>query len=150
MGFWRRSLSLAAVVLLGAGCGKMVKRGWSIEPPPSQYASGSTQTGKTVETQNLTPEQVAYLCSFYGAEAANQAKGSLLACYAPRIDQVILPAAKYWPSKAELALMRAHEWAHARGWRHNDDGTGTGLTSLPPRGLIGSQYPNQGAAIGNR
>lgn len=120
------ALVIAGCVMFG------FKPGWSIEPPPPQYASGPTQTGKTTETPNLTPEQVAWLCSLYGTESSHQAKGSLLACYAPRIDQVILPAAKYWPSSDELDQLRSHEYAHARGWRHNDDGTGTGPNSLAP------------------
>lgn len=136
-----RLLALLLFLLL-AGCGKMFgfRKGWSIEPPPPQYATGPTQTGRTTETPNLTPEQVAWLCGQYHTEAARQKPGSLVACYAPNIDQVILPAAKYWPSQDELAQLRAHEWAHARGWRHNDDGAGTSPKSLPPVGLIGGQY----------
>lgn len=109
------------------------RKSW-IEAPPEQYASGPTQTGKTTETPGLTPEQVSWLCGHYQAEAASQKQGSLVSCYVPSIDQVILPAAKYWPSADELTQMRAHEWAHARGWRHNDNGTGTSPASLAPIG----------------
>lgn len=112
-----------------------MRRGWAIESPPNEYASGPTQTGRTTEEPNLTPEQAHWLCQQAGTFSTAQ-RGIGVACYIPTMDRVILPDAKYWPSKSELDQMRAHEWAHARGWRHNDDGTGTALTSLPPRGLL--------------
>lgn len=108
-----------------------LRKGWVIEPPPEQYASGPTQTGMTNEIPNLTPEMAHAMCQAAGTFSDKQ-QGYGVACYIPSLDAVVLPAAKYWPSKDELDQMRAHEWAHARGWRHNDDGTGTGPNSLPP------------------
>lgn len=116
-----------------------MKPGWSIEPPPPQYASGPTQTGHTTETPNLTPEQANYLCHVAGVWS-HEPSGFPVACYNPRTDQVILPAK--WPSQDELDQMRAHEWAHARGWRHNDDGTGTSTASLPPVSALLGQQPS--------
>lgn len=113
----------------------MASRGWSIEAPPPEYANGPTQTGRTYEVPNLTPEQSHWICQQAGTFSTAQ-RGIGVACYVPTLDQVILPAAKYWPSKSELDQMRAHEWAHARGWRHNEDGTGTAASSLPPKGML--------------
>lgn len=110
-----------------------MRPGWSIEPPPEEYTSGPTQTGRTTEIPNLTPEQANALCSQYGTFSTAQ-HGIGVACYVPSMDRVILPAAKYWPSGRELEQMRVHEWAHARGWRHNEDGMGTSPNSLPPVG----------------
>lgn len=134
----RRFWPLVLLVIV-AGCGKM-QRGWSIEKPPLQYASGPTQTGRTTETPNLTPEQANYLCHLAGVWQ-HEPQGFPVACYNPRTDQVILPAARYWPSADELAQMRAHEFAHARGWRHTDDGTGTSTASLPPVNVFAQQAP---------
>jgi hypothetical protein len=129
----------------------MFKRGWSIEAPPPQYASGPTQVPGTAELR-VTPEQANYLCHLAGVWKT-EPQGFPVACFNPRTNQVILP--DQWPSGSELDQMRAHEWAHARGWRHTDDGTGTSTASLPPltppptppqpaaptpTGLFGSQF----------
>lgn len=124
----RLGLAIAFTALILTGCGKMFKPGWSVEPPPERYASGPTQVPGTTELR-VTPEQANYLCRLAGVWKT-EPTGFPVACFNPQTNQVILP--DQWPSKSELTQMRAHEWAHARGWRHNDDGTGTGLNSLPP------------------
>jgi hypothetical protein len=121
-----RAAALSLLLTL-AGCNK-VKPGWSIEAPPQQYASGPTQVPGTSELR-VTPEQANFLCHLAGVWKT-EPTGFPVACFNPRTNQVILP--DQWPSGSELDQMRAHEWAHARGWRHNDDGSGTSLASLPP------------------
>jgi hypothetical protein len=127
------------------------KRPQAVEPPPEQYATGPTQTGQTTQ-QDWPLDQVMYLCRLITGGLPENASSSAYyqGCYNPRTDTVIVPEQGAWPSEDERQQLIAHEWAHARGWRHNPDGRGTSPQSLPPRGLIGSQYPSQGAAIGNR
>lgn len=110
----------------------------AVEPPPPQYASGPTQTGKTWEMILSDPAAVNYICGLQLGEPP-QKGGYWMGCYRPDLDAVVLMDPKTWPSKSEYDQLRAHEWAHARGWRHNDDGRGTSPDSLPPKKMFGAQ-----------
>lgn len=124
------------VLMLLAGC--EVRPNRAVEPPPDQYATGPTQTGKTWEMILKDPAAVNYFCGLAMGEPP-QKGGYWMGCYRPDLDAVVLMDPKSWPSRSEYEQLRAHEWGHARGWRHNDDGRGTAATSLPPPGLIGGQ-----------
>lgn len=106
----------------------------AVEPPPPAYAAGPTQTGATWEMILPRVEQVDYLCrlAMGGLPAGAAASAYYWGCYNSKLDAVILVARDGWPSRREWKANRAHEWAHARGWRHNPDGHGTSPASLPP------------------
>jgi hypothetical protein len=89
--------------------------GRAVEPPPAIYASGPTVTGTTRELTFPTPQAVQAFCNLY---LGRPASGYYQACYVPVLDLVVLPDSHAWPSATERAELRAHEWAHARGWRH--------------------------------
>ena len=111
--------------------------GRAAEPPPAIYAQGPTITGRTRELQLKSVAQVNYVCGvLLRAPAANAENGGYYTgCYAPKLDMIVLMQPSAWPSRREWEEIRVHEWAHARGWRHHLDGTGTDwLASLPPRG----------------
>ena len=98
----------------------------AVEPPPARYASGPTLSGVTRELSFSTPEAVQAFCNrFLGPPR----RGYYEACYIPALDLVVLPDKHAWPSARERAELRAHEWAHARGWRHVvEDVKGTGAS----------------------
>lgn len=111
--------------------------GRAVEPPPSLYAAGPTHTGRTWEMILPSVEAVDYLCrlSMDGPPAGARRGFYYAACYHVGLDAVVLPDPKVWPSRAEWRQIREHEWAHARGWRHNANGLGTDWSrSLPPAG----------------
>jgi hypothetical protein len=87
----------------------------AVEASPPQYASGPTQDGVVVERRFSSPQAVQAFCNFY---LGRPARGYYQACYIPAMDTVALPDEHAWPSKVEREALRAHEWAHARGWRH--------------------------------
>ena len=83
--------------------------------PPAQYLYGPTATGRTVERAFDSRKSLHAFCSEHlGAPA----QGRFYACYVPAIDVVAVPSAKAWPDAAQREALTAHEWAHARGWRH--------------------------------
>lgn len=92
-----------------------------VEPPPAQYASGPTLTGKT---------RLIELDDFGAVNARCTALlgptwppgGYWMGCYDHGLDAVIVPARGAWPSETERQALIAHEMAHARGWAHRDDG----------------------------
>lgn len=107
-----------------------------VEPLPPQYASGPSQTGRTREVIYDDLHALQRFCFDQGAPyGPPRRRGDryVMACYSPPLDIVALPSRKAWPSANEIAELRRHEWAHARGWRHNADGTGTSVSSLPPQ-----------------
>lgn len=108
----------------------------AVERPPEQYRTGPTQTGKTVELEGLTRDQVMYLCNLAGTNL--QANSLAPGCYNPRTDQVIVMGEGNWP-EGERQKLREHEWGHARGWRH-------GGGSLPPKGNIFAEQTMPNAA----
>lgn len=114
----------------------MFKRRQIVEPPPEEYASGPTQTGKTRELIFDDLEALQKFCQVWGGvpQASPERAGDRYAqaCYSPRVDIVALPSRKAWPSQKEIDQLREHEWAHARGWRHGGE-------SLPPRPIIGAR-----------
>lgn len=85
------------------------------EPPPAQYLRGPTATGRTVERAFDSRKALHAFCSRHLGEPS---QGSFYACYVPAIDLVAVPSAKAWPDDGQREALRAHEWAHARGWRH--------------------------------
>jgi hypothetical protein len=87
----------------------------AVQPPPARFASGPTLYGQTRERTFSDPFALERYCAFY---LGRPPRGYYQACYIPALDQVVLPDARAWPSRTERALLRAHEWAHARGWRH--------------------------------
>lgn len=114
--------------------------GQAVEAPPAIYASGPTQTGATREVDMKDLGQLTQVCQAF----IHQLTGSQMAggdyyqgCYVPSLDTVFAPAKGAWPSESERQDIIAHEWAHARGWRHMPDGTGTNPLSLKPKGLLG-------------
>jgi hypothetical protein len=112
-----------------------------VEPPPAIYAQGPTLTGRTYEIRLDSVEAVDQVCRtlLHGLPQGAYKGAYYMGCYNPRLDAVILMQPKAWPSRREWEAIRAHEWAHARGWRHRRDGTGTDwLASLPPRGGVRS------------
>lgn len=93
----------------------------AVEAPPLQYADGPTISGRTGMIELADPAQVDQLCSLTLGRA--WPRGSYwMGCYNVTTDAVIVPAKGAWPSEAERQALIAHEWAHARGWRHVDDG----------------------------
>ncbi|MDB5443800.1 MAG: hypothetical protein JWP73_2176 [Phenylobacterium sp.] len=94
----------------------------AVEPPPAQYASGPTISGVTVERSFADLARLQAFCNFY---LGRPARGYYQACYVAALDVVALPDRHAWPSAAERRQLRAHEWAHARGWRHAASATGS-------------------------
>ena len=102
----------------------------AVEPPPARYASGPTLQGATREQTFSTPEAVQAVCNRF---LGRPRQGYYEACYIPALDLVVLPDKHAWPSARERAELRAHEWAHARGWRHGfsaEPATGAGATPV--------------------
>ena len=109
----------------------------AVEAPPAIYAQGPTLTGRTRELQLNSVDAVNYVCSvlLHAPARTSEQGGYYTGCYAPALDIVVLMQPSAWPSRREWEAIRVHEWAHARGWRHHLDGTGTDwLASLPPPG----------------
>lgn len=93
----------------------------AVEAPPFAYASGPTLTGATTQLDLPDAAQVDYLCQL--ALGPTWPRGGYwMACYNGRTDTVIVPAEGAWPSEAERRALIDHEWAHARGWKHENDG----------------------------
>lgn len=106
---------LAAAWLTGAAPAQALSLVRAVEPPPPQFASGPTLSGHTRERDFDDPFALQRYCArFLGAPK----RGYYQACYIPVLDEVVLPDAQAWPSRAEREALKAHEWAHARGWRH--------------------------------
>jgi hypothetical protein len=125
---WRRSAKGSGHGFAEAGVGLVLSLlvateaqaftlGRAVEPPPPLYTSGPTQYGATVERTFSDARQLQAFCNFYlGAPPPG---AYYQACYIPAMDTVVLPDARAWPSARERAELRRHEWAHARGWRHD-------------------------------
>lgn len=102
--------------LFGARPASALTPGRAVELPPLQYASGPTQYGATVERTFSDPRRLQAFCNFYLGPPRG---GYYQACYIPAMDMVVVPDHRAWPNARERAALRAHEWAHARGWRHD-------------------------------
>lgn len=104
-----------------------------VEQPPARYASGPTLSGHTTEVTYPSWEAVRAACANVNLRTTfdGHPMVRLLACYSPTSDTVKMPDRRLLPAKAWQDLDQ-HEWGHARGWRHNDDGTGTSPKSPPP------------------
>lgn len=113
-----------------------VPRVRAVEPPPPEYATGATLTGRTYEIDLPDAFMVSYLCTLALGPAWPRG-GYWMGCYNARMDAVIVPAKGAWPSEAERQALIAHEWAHARGWRHVNDGQ----FGRPPPGTSYAQEP---------
>ena len=102
--------------MLVAGRGLAFTWPAAVERPPPQYRSGPTQYGETRERTFSDPRRLQAFCNFY---LGPPPRGYYQACYIPALDLVVLPDRRAWPSAAERAALREHEFAHARGWRHD-------------------------------
>lgn len=92
-----------------------------VEPPPMEYTTGPTLTGRTRELDLPDPRQVNTVCT--QALGPTWPRGGYwMGCYIGAQDLVVVPARGAWPSEAERQALIAHEWAHARGWVHQADG----------------------------
>jgi len=109
----------------------------AIETPPAIYAKGPTQSGRTTELRFDNLRELQIFCQLNAGGPPPPRRGGeryTMACYSPALDVVVLPSRKAWPSQHEIDELRAHEWAHARGWRHQSTGAGTDWAmSLPLR-----------------
>ena len=126
---------IVAVLFGSASPTRAFTPGRVVEPPPPAYAQGPTRTGRTYEIRLNTVEAVDYVCRtmLHGLPQGAREGDYYMGCYNPRLDAVVLMQPKAWPSRREWEEIRSHEWAHARGWRHRKDGTGTDwVASLPP------------------
>lgn len=133
---------LCAIAWLSAGSaqGATFELERAVEAPPAVFAYGPSQTGATHEMTLPTPHDVDVWCrlALGGPPRGRTGASYYWGCYDERFDLVVLVARKAWPSAREWDENRAHEWAHARGWRHNPDGRGTDWArSLPvPRSQL--------------
>jgi hypothetical protein len=109
--------ALGLLGFLGLAAAARAQVSWpdGVEPPPARYASGPTQYGDTHERRFAQARDLQAFCDFY---LGRPAAGAYQACYVPALDLVVLPAAAAQPDPRVRAELRAHEWAHARGWRH--------------------------------
>ncbi|MDB5448009.1 MAG: hypothetical protein JWQ97_3326 [Phenylobacterium sp.] len=115
---WPRRFCAVGLVIVAANIGVPTRAFTvmrAVEAPPSRYAAGPTITGATREKTFSTPDAVQAFCNFYLGPPRG---GYYQACYVPALDLVVLPDKRAWPSAREREELRAHEWAHARGWRH--------------------------------
>lgn len=123
----------------------------AVEPPPAEYTTGPTLTGRTYEIDLDDPFMVSYLCTLALGPAWPKG-GYWLGCYNARMDAVIVPARGAWPSERERLALIAHEWAHARGWKHVNDGRfgrpppGSDYAQEPRVALLPSPTPQGSAA----
>ena len=121
-----RRFRAVCLVILAANAGvptAALTVGRAVEPPPERYASGPTLSGKTWEMVLKDPAQVNYFCSLAMGEPP-QRGAYWMGCYRPDLDAVVLMEKSAWPDASEWDQLRAHEWAHARGWRHAHTSTG--------------------------
>lgn len=93
----------------------------AVEAPPEAYTFGPTLTGQTYEIDVDDMAKVDYLCRL-ALGPAWPPGGYWMGCYNGKLDAVIVPAAGILPSEAERQALIVHEWAHARGWAHQNDG----------------------------
>lgn len=105
----------------------------AVESPPLRYAQGPTLTGRTYSIELPDARQVDYICTLALGPAWPKG-GYWMGCYNGAMDAVIVPAKGAWPSEAERQALIAHEWAHARGWKHENDGRFGRPPAPPPAG----------------
>ena len=94
--------------------------GRAVEAPPARFASGPPLFGPTHERTFSDPFDLQRYCNLF---LGRPERGYYQACFIPTLNEVVLPDAHAWPSRAEREALRRHEWAHARGWRHSEVGT---------------------------
>lgn len=127
-----RTAALAATFAIPglAGDAQALTLRQAVERPPAEYSSGPTQSGRTYALELPSAAAVDFLCRL-GLGPPPRRGSAWWGCYRPDMDAVIVPARGAW-REAERRAIVAHEWAHARGWRHNADGRGTSAASLAP------------------
>jgi hypothetical protein len=88
-----------------------------VEPAPAEYAALPFEKPGVVERYFHSPAGLDRFCRDHlQAELADGAH--FRACYVPHLDLIALPSRWAVPNAQERADLRAHEWAHAWGWRH--------------------------------
>jgi len=92
-----------------------------VESPPPQFTSGPTLSGRTYQIDLTDAAQVNYLCTL-ALGPTSPPGGYWMGCYNGKMDAVIVPTKAAWPSEIERQALIRHEWAHARGWVHQNDG----------------------------
>lgn len=93
----------------------------AVEAPPLRYSQGPTLSGHTETLELSDPLEVDHRCARKLGTAWPRG-AHWMGCYDSDLDLVIVPAKGAWPSERERQALIAHEWAHARGWRHVADG----------------------------
>lgn len=133
--------AISGVLATAATPARPFSRVRAVEPAPAVYASGPTRTGKTWELVLRNVAQVDYICrTAMGGLPEHARRGAYYwGCYHERLDAVVLVDPRAWPSRREWLETREHEWAHARGWRHNSDGRGTDWARSLPAARPGAQ-----------
>lgn len=112
------SLAASAVsvaLLTGAAPADALSLRRAVEPPPPAFAAGPPLGGPAHEKTFSDPFQLQTYCNAFLGRPPH---GYYQACFIPILHEIVLPDARAWPSAAERQALRAHEWAHARGWRH--------------------------------
>jgi len=94
--------------------------GTPVERPPEQYRSGPPMR-PTTERLFDDVKALQQFCAIGSGLQPARKRGDAyaMACWRPDLDVIALPSRKAWPSKREIEELREHEWAHARGWRHD-------------------------------
>ncbi len=98
---WKALLSLIATSTLILACSTIVDT--TTEKAPAQYSTGPI-SAKYLYTNNVNKVCIEKLGALHGGRYYN-------GCYVPRENLIVLPT-HWWPE------LKAHEEAHARGWRH--------------------------------
>lgn len=87
-----------------------------VEAPPAEYAGKPGDVPGVKELRFDTKAQVDAACREKLGELPEG--GYFRACYVEAEGLIVLPSKWAVYDRRELADLRAHEWAHARGWRH--------------------------------
>lgn len=88
-----------------------------VEPPPAEY------DGRPFDVPGVTERHFDSKAELHGfcmdrLNAVLAAGHTFRACYIEADGLIALPSRWAVESRKERAELRAHEWAHARGWRH--------------------------------
>lgn len=87
-----------------------------VEPPPAEFAGKPGDVPGVTERRFDTKAQVDAACR---EKLGELPEGDYFrACYVEAEGLIVLPSKWAVYDRRELADLRAHEWAHARGWRH--------------------------------
>jgi hypothetical protein len=90
-----------------------------VEKPPKEYRQGFKKDGVS-ERYFDDLKALGEFCRDNGVSyGANPPKDPYFkACYVPSLGVVALPSQKANPDPWERKDLRAHEWGHVWGWRH--------------------------------